>query len=134
MPGGRPWLAAICAFCFLAAIVVAVAILESNRSGTSAEKKKEQTTVQSGPRDASSGKTTADKTASNQFRALIDKDFRAAFVNKLTLPDGWEGDAFRVVQIGELFGVEVSRPSGVHSITLPPIILSKYRRSRYGPP
>jgi formylglycine-generating enzyme required for sulfatase activity len=55
---------------------------------------------------------------------LIDEDFRTPYEKKLALPEGWEGDAFRVGKENELYYTEVSRSSEVHFAKLPPLTLS----------
>jgi hypothetical protein len=57
-------------------------------------------------------------------RVLIDEDFRTPYEKKLAVPEGWEGDAFRVVKENEQYGLEVSKPSGVSFVKVPPLTLS----------
>ena len=57
-------------------------------------------------------------------QVLIDEDFSKAIKNSQTLPDGWSGDAFRVVKDHDEPCLEVSKPSGIYFVTLPPVTLS----------
>src|SRR5262249_49154940 len=56
-------------------------------------------------------------------KVFIDEDFRTPYEKKLTLPEGWESDAFRIVKENELHGLEVSKPKDVQYVKLPPLTL-----------
>ena len=67
------------------------------------------------------GKTTPTVAASQVF---IDEDFSKAVANRQTLPDGWSGDAFRVVKEHDEPCLEVSKPTGQFFVKTPPVNLS----------
>jgi serine/threonine-protein kinase len=73
------------------------------------------------PKDTGSGASARDQ---SKEQVLIDEDFRTPYEKKLALPEGWEGDAFRVGKENELYYTEVSRSSEVHFAKLPPLTLS----------
>ena len=57
-------------------------------------------------------------------QVLIDEDFRKAVRERETLPDGWTGDAFRVVVDHEEPCLEVSRAAGEYFVKAPPVALT----------
>jgi hypothetical protein len=77
------------------------------------------------------GRTNADKdnggTGKDQAKdpeVFIDADFPTALQKGLNVPEGWEGDALRVVKANEEPCLEVSKQDGVAFATLPPVKLS----------
>jgi serine/threonine protein kinase len=53
-----------------------------------------------------------DQPKRDQAKVLIDEDFRTPLEKKLTIPEGWKGDAFRVVKDNEEACLEVSKAPG----------------------
>lgn len=47
---------------------------------------------------------------------FIDEDFRSAVANGRLLPDGWEGDAFRVAKDNDACCLESTKPSGLQTV------------------
>jgi predicted Ser/Thr protein kinase len=64
-------------------------------------------------------KDTKDQPRADAVKVLIDEDFRTALEKKQTLPDGWKGDAFRVVKDNEEPCLEVSKATGEAFVTVP---------------
>jgi serine/threonine protein kinase len=70
-----------------------------------------------------------EETAKEQLKpdwpqVLIDEHFCKTYQNKLAIPNAWKGDAFRVVKGNDQCWLEVSKPTGDHFVTLPPLTLS----------
>jgi len=69
------------------------------------------------------GKDSKESESSDAPRVLITEDFHSAYERKQVLPDGWSGDAFRIVDDNGKQCLEVSKPKGEHFVTLPPVAL-----------
>lgn len=55
-------------------------------------------------------------------QVLIDENFRSAAEKRLTLPEGWKGDAFRVVRDNvDQPCLETSKPTGIPELVPPPL-------------
>ena len=61
-----------------------------------------------------------DSAKADSPRELINEEFRKGF----GIPDGWKGDAFRIIALDGRNWLEVSRPDGVYFAKLPPVTIS----------
>ena len=94
----------------MVAIGVGVIVLGGQRNEGPSGKGKDSNPQQT----AAKGNTNGD-----QPQILIDEDFRTAYEKKLTIPSGWESDAFRIVKVSDQFGLQVSKPTGMQTVKVP---------------
>jgi hypothetical protein len=72
-----------------------------------------------GGSEAKAKDTQKEQPKADAVKVVVDEDFRTTLEKKLTLPEGWTGDAFRVVKDNEEPCLEVGKATGEAFVTVP---------------
>ncbi|HEY7310888.1 MAG TPA: serine/threonine-protein kinase [Gemmataceae bacterium] len=118
------WLAlASCAFLgtmFLLSIVLVIALWPKDGNAD----KNSGSAKAAADKDKGKDSTNAPPKADEPV-VLVDEDFRSTYEKKLAIPEKWvEGEAYRVIKDNDKCALEVGKPTGLHFVRLPPVLLS----------